>query len=94
MTLRGLIALARTSLEETTNIDMASIGAANQGIPDVIAASGAVDLGTARLIASAAAILGLLWFCLKDAEFRGSKRTSLPASSSACASPPGGSSPA
>lgn len=73
MTLRGLIALARTSLEETTNIDMASIGAANQGIPDVIAASGAVDLGTARLIASAVAILGLLWFCLKDAEFRGSK---------------------
>jgi uncharacterized membrane protein YedE/YeeE len=73
MTLRGLIALARTAMEDATNIDMASFGAANQGITDVISASGAVDPDTARIAVSAVAVLGLLWFCFKDAEFRASR---------------------
>ncbi|WNJ98934.1 YeeE/YedE family protein [Thalassospiraceae bacterium LMO-JJ14] len=73
MTLRGLIALGRTALEGATNIDMLTIGANNQGIPDALAASGVIDIDTARLLVSAIAVLGLLWFCLKDADFRASK---------------------
>jgi len=73
MTLRGLIALARTAMEDSTNFDMASIGAANQGIADVISAGGAIDPATARLAVTTVAVIGLLWFCFKDSEFRSSR---------------------
>jgi len=73
MTLRGLIALGRTALEDAANADMASIGAAHQGIADIVAASGVVDIDSARIAVTAIVVLGLLWFCFKDEEFRASK---------------------
>jgi uncharacterized membrane protein YedE/YeeE len=73
MTLRGLIALARTEMEGLTNIDVSGSGAANQGIADFIAASGVLDIETARLGATVLVVLFLFWFCFKDSEFRGSK---------------------
>jgi len=73
MTLRGLIALGRTALEDAANADMASIGAAHQCIADIVAASGVVDIDSARIAVTAIVVLGLLWFCFKDEEFRASK---------------------
>ncbi len=74
MTLRGLIALARTALEGATNVDLKVAGIVNnQGIPDFLSLAG-LDAGTARMIAAAVAVLGLLWYCFKDADFRDSKR--------------------
>lgn len=73
MTLRGLIALARTEMEEIANFDLEGIGIDSQGIPDIIAASGAIGTDLVRQVIAAAIVIGLLWFCFKDSEFRESK---------------------
>lgn len=69
MTMRGLIALARVELETFSNIDVAGLGAASQGVPELLAALG-LPLTFSR-IAVAAMLSGLLLlFCFRDAGFR------------------------
>ncbi len=68
MTLRGLIALARTAMEGATNVDLAAADISNQGISDLVGADG----DTVRIAVAAVIVLFLLWFCFKDSEFRAS----------------------
>ncbi len=74
MTLRGLIALARTAMEGVSNIDLTAADIDNQGIPDLIVAGGGMEDVTVRLATTVVIVGFLLWFCLKDPEFRGSAR--------------------
>ena len=69
MTLRGLIGLARVELQEVSMIDVSGWGAANQGLPELLAVLGA-PLGAARIILTAMVAGALVWFCFKDAGFR------------------------
>ena len=72
MTLRGLLGLARITFIESTNANLASVGLRTQGVPDLLAASTGLSLPGLRWVVAAAAVLGLLWYCFKDAEFRAS----------------------
>lgn len=74
MTLRGLIALARTAMEDIANIDLAAVSIDHQGIPDMIAVTNVIDDITARIAITAIIVGFLLWFCFKDSEFRASTR--------------------
>ncbi|MDA0996839.1 MAG: YeeE/YedE family protein [Proteobacteria bacterium] len=74
MTLRGVLALVRTALEGATNVDLKASGVVNnQGLPDLLAATG-LEIGSARMILAAAAVALLVWYCFKDGDFRQSKR--------------------
>jgi uncharacterized membrane protein YedE/YeeE len=72
MTLRGLLGLARISFVETANINLAKAGLRAQGIADMIAAAGGIAVPGVRTAVASAAVLLLLWYCFKDAEFRAS----------------------
>lgn len=72
MTLRGLIAPARVQLENVANIDLKARGLQNQNIGTMLGALVGIKGGSARAIAAAVAVAFLLWFCFKDAAFRGS----------------------
>jgi hypothetical protein len=74
MTLRGLLGLARINFIETANFDLSKSGLQSQGIPDMLAAASGIALPGVRSAVAIAAILFLLWYCFKDAEFR----TSMP----------------
>lgn len=75
MTLRGLTGLARVELEGWTNIDLsASADIASQGIPDLLAAIFEAPVETMRLAVVAIVVLGMLWYCFKDPDFRASGR--------------------
>ncbi len=74
MTLRGLIALGRARFIEPTNIDLARAGLRSQGLPDMVASLTGFALPGVRTVLAGAAIAALLWYCLRDAEFRGSAR--------------------
>jgi len=73
MTLRGLIGLARVELEALTSIDVARAGLAAQGLPDLLAVAGIPEQAS-RWIATLGVGGALLWFCLRSAEFRASRR--------------------
>lgn len=73
MTLRGLIGLARVELQEVSMIDVSGWGAANQGLPELLAVLGA-PLGATRIAVAAVIAGALAWFCFKDAGFRRSPR--------------------
>jgi uncharacterized protein len=72
MTLRGLIGVARLSFIESTNADLTGTGLGTQGIADLLAAGTGLSLQALRWMVAAAAVLALLWYCFKDAEFRAS----------------------
>jgi uncharacterized membrane protein YedE/YeeE len=72
MTLRGLIGVARINFIESTNADLTSVGVTTQGIPDLLAAGTGLSLEGLRWVIAAATVLGLLWYCFKDADFRAS----------------------
>lgn len=74
MTVRGLIGLARINFIETTNVDLGGAGLKTQGMPDLLAAMSGVPIPGARWILTGAAVLTLLWYCFKDADFRASPR--------------------
>jgi hypothetical protein len=74
MTLRGLIAPARVQLENLANIDLKVRGLQNQNIGMMLGALVGLKGVTARAIAAVIAVACLLWFCFKDAAFRGSAR--------------------
>lgn len=72
MTLRGLVGLARIELENASNIDLAEMGLASQGIIDMIAAVGGSDPEAVRVSITTVIVLGLLFYIFKDGEFRSS----------------------
>jgi uncharacterized protein len=72
MTLRGLIGLARVNFIETTNVNLGATGLKAQGAPDMLASVSGLSIPGARWAVAIAAVLGLLWYCFKDADFRGS----------------------
>jgi uncharacterized membrane protein YedE/YeeE len=72
MTLRGLIGLGRVRFIEPMNLDLARAGLAAQGVPDIAAAVTGASIASLRLILAAAVVLGLLWYCFRDADFRAS----------------------
>jgi uncharacterized protein len=74
MTMRGLIAAGRIQVESAVNIDLAARGLKTQGVPDLAAAALGLGAEAARLAAVALIAGGMLWFCFKDAAFRGSRR--------------------
>ncbi len=74
MTLRGLIGLARVTYIEPTNLGLGAAGLAAQGLPDMLAALTGQSVTLARVAIALAAVAGLVWYCLKDAAFRGSAR--------------------
>lgn len=71
MTLRGLTAALRIAAIEPAAVDLKRLGFAAQGLPELAAAAG---LPASRAMLAAAAVLVLLWFCLRDAAFRASGR--------------------
>jgi len=74
MTLRGLIAVARVSVIEPTNIDLTRAGLTTQGLPDMLAVVTGISVRTLRITLAAAAVLGLIVYCFKDPAFRQSPR--------------------
>lgn len=74
MTLRGLIGVARVGVLEPTNIDLGKSGLTTQGLDELLAAGLGMARTTARWIVALVIASGLLAFCFKDAEFRGSPR--------------------
>ncbi len=73
MTLRGLIGMARVELEAVTVVDLTTMGLENQGIPNLLAAFG-LSPEIARIAATLVVGGGVLIYCFKDAEFRGSPK--------------------
>jgi uncharacterized membrane protein YedE/YeeE len=72
MTLRGLFALGRVEIENATTVNLAKLGLAGQGMPDLIAKASGLAIGTARTALVAILGGGILVWCFKDAAFRGS----------------------
>jgi hypothetical protein len=72
MTLRGLIGLGRVRFVEPTNIDLARAGLKSQGLPDMAMAVLGLSIPVWRWIIATAVVIGLLWYCFKDAAFRAS----------------------
>jgi uncharacterized membrane protein YedE/YeeE len=70
MTLRGLLGAARLSLIETTNVALPS----SQGLPEAVARAAGVPVFGARSALAVAAVVALLIYCWRDAEFRASPR--------------------
>ena len=72
MTLRGLIGLARVELEALTNINLEGTGLASQSLPAMLTAAAGLDANSTQWLVASVAVIGILWFCFKDAEFRAS----------------------
>lgn len=72
MTLRGLIGVARLNFIESTNANLAGAGLSTQGIADLLSAGTGLLLSGLRWVVAVGTVLGLLWYCFKDAEFRAS----------------------
>ncbi|MGQ0662845.1 MAG: YeeE/YedE family protein [Pseudomonadota bacterium] len=74
MTLRGLVALGRVNFIEPTNVNLAGAGLKAQGLADLLGAALGAPVTQVRWLVAAAAAIGLLWYCFKDADFRASPR--------------------
>lgn len=70
MTLRGLLGAARLSLIETTNVALPG----SQGLPETVARVAGLPAFGVRSVLAIIAVLALLIYCLRDAEFRASPR--------------------
>lgn len=70
MTLRGLVAPLRAWLERTGNFDVTSLGAARQGVPELLAATLGGSAGAWRIGLALAFALSLAGWCLRSAAFR------------------------
>ncbi|MBF0246527.1 MAG: YeeE/YedE family protein [Alphaproteobacteria bacterium] len=71
MTMRGLFGLPRLELERL-NTDLSGFGLESQSMAEIAGAITGVDAETARIAVTAVIGLGLLAYCFKSAEFRGS----------------------
>ncbi len=72
MTLRGLIAVGRVRMEAVANIDLGSHGLSNQGLPGMLSKLTGLSPTAARWAVAAPLAAGLLLFCFRDPDFRGS----------------------
>jgi hypothetical protein len=70
MTLRGLLGAARLSLIETTNVALPG----SQGLPEAVARIAGLPAFGVRSALAVAAVVALLIYCWRDAEFRASPR--------------------
>ncbi len=70
MTLRGLVGLARVELEAFSNIDLAEMGLASQGMIDILAMAIGGEAENLRLGFTVIFAGALLVYCFKDAGFR------------------------
>lgn len=69
MTLRGLLAVPRLSLEAATQIDLSRFGRTSQHLAELLVPSGSAGDGLHVAVAALAAF-GLALWCFKDAGFR------------------------
>ena len=72
MTLRGLLAVVRIEVFERTNLDLASYGLTDQGLPTLLAHVFGTEPWIVSVTVSALVVLTLLWFVFKDGAFRAS----------------------
>ncbi len=71
MTLRGLLALVRVDLVETTNKDLTALGLAGQGLPDILGRlAGTDDLRRVSLAVAVALGGGLVAYSFASVSFR------------------------
>lgn len=75
MTMRGLIGLARVELESAANIDLAAREIESQSMVNLLAAMIGSEVRSLRWVVAGIVAGGLLIFCFKSAEFRGSGET-------------------
>ena len=72
MTLRGLLAVVRIEVFQRTNLDLASYGLTDQGLPTLLAHVFGTEPWIVSVTVSALVVLTLLWFVFKDGVFRAS----------------------
>jgi len=72
MTMRGLIGLARVELESAANVDLSTMDIQSQSMVNLLAAAIGTEVEAMRWVVAAIVAGGLLIFCFKSAEFRGS----------------------
>ena len=72
MTLRGLLAVVRIEVFQRTNLDLASNGLTDQGLPTLLAHMFGIESWAVTVTVSAVVVLTLLWFVFKDRAFRAS----------------------
>jgi uncharacterized membrane protein YedE/YeeE len=72
MTLKGLFAMPRTRWIDPVATDLAAHGIKRQDVPTLIAAVTGANLATVELVVAVLVAAGLLFFVLKDREFRSS----------------------
>ncbi len=72
MTLRGLLAVVRIEVFQRTNLDLASYGLTDQGLPALFAHMFGTEPWAVTVTVSALVVLTLLWFVFKDGAFRAS----------------------
>ena len=72
MTLRGLLAVLRIEVFQRTNLDFASYGLTDQGLPTLFAHMFGTEPWAVTVTVSALVVLTLLWFVFKDGAFRAS----------------------
>lgn len=74
MTLRGIIAPLRAAMETSLNYDLKGIGLKTQGVGEMFSRFGGLSPVAGRVVASVVVGGALLWYALKDADFRRSGR--------------------
>ena len=72
MTLRGLLAVVRIEIFQSTNVDLAAHDLPDQGVTTLLASILGVDVLTVGVVVSLLAVLVLLGFVFKDHTFRAS----------------------
>jgi uncharacterized membrane protein YedE/YeeE len=70
MTLRGLIATLRRPFEQATQIDLRSIGASSQGLPDLLARASGLGAGIWQALLTLGLGLGIAAWALSSPTFR------------------------
>ncbi|MGI9405036.1 MAG: YeeE/YedE family protein [Hyphomicrobiaceae bacterium] len=73
-TLRGITGLIRVQMETLTAVNTQSVGLADHGLGTIVSGITGMGVSTATLVMAAIVVLGLLWFCFRDAGFRASQK--------------------
>lgn len=73
-TLRGILGMLRQPFEAATNLNLAPLGIARQGIADIVAAGTGLAAPGIRLALTVIVAGGFLYYCFRDADFRASRR--------------------
>lgn len=73
-TLRGITGVLRVQMEALTSVDTQAIGLENHGLGTILSGVTGLSVSGATLIVGALLVVGILWFCFKDASFRKSQK--------------------